>query len=600
MSRRQRAQTQKRAPETPPPPKSPTTQAPAWLKPAVLVLSAICLLGLFSTESHDTDFWWHLKTGQYIVQNHKLPVPDPFAYTTAMNPPSYSGEQQVRNFNLTHEWLSQILLYGVYSVGGLPAIVLVRAALLAGICALVGLLAARRTGKFYAGIAAAFATASLATVVTIDRPMIVTFLFSAAFITLVEFRRALWLLPPLALVWANCHGGFFLGWVVLLVYCVAEALPVGTRWSVFKTRSMAPREARRLWLVTACAIAASALNPNGLAVVSILFRYRQSAMTASNIEWHRPYLWGSPYSFDLLLYAAALVLIVSWRKVWRVDWLLFAAFTVAALLAFRNILLIGIVAPIAIATYFPFRFRIPRMAVWAAPTLLVSLLGIGVINGWFFQLRPDMWRFPVGAADYLLTHHLPGPLFNTYEHGGYLMWRLWPGYKVFIDGRALSEAAYKDYSQILAGGGSAEDKVAGPRAELLNHYGVRTVVMNTFQYNTGAVYTLAEALANPATADWQLVYDDAQSLIFVLQPPPGTPAFADKAQHMLEHLETECTTNIEHSPLAYNCAKTLADFWLRANDAVRARRMLRLYLDHTLYRDVEAENIMRQLGGGSR
>src|SRR5258708_6473450 len=140
MSRPQRARTQKRPPDT----KTPIApQPPAWLRPAVLILSAICLLGLFSTEAHDTDFWWHLKTGEYIVQHHALPVPDPFAYTTAMNPPAYPGEEQVRHFNLTHERLSQILLYGVYSVGGLPAITLARAALLTAICALVGLLPPR-------------------------------------------------------------------------------------------------------------------------------------------------------------------------------------------------------------------------------------------------------------------------------------------------------------------------------------------------------------------------------------------------------------------------------------------------------------------------
>ena len=55
-----------------------------WLKAATLLLVAVCLLGLFSTEIADTDFWWHLKTGQYIVERHSLPVPDPFAYTTSV------------------------------------------------------------------------------------------------------------------------------------------------------------------------------------------------------------------------------------------------------------------------------------------------------------------------------------------------------------------------------------------------------------------------------------------------------------------------------------------------------------------------------------
>jgi hypothetical protein len=218
MGRSQRSKGRKQAPEAPPP-KAPVAQRPPWLRIAILVLSAFCLLGLFSTEAEDTDFWWHLKTGQFIVQHHALPVPDPFAYTTAMSPAAYPGEEQVRHFNLTHEWLAQIVLYGVYCVGGLPAITLVRAALLAALCGLVGLLAARRTENFYLGIAATFATASLATIATVDRPMILTFVFVALFMTLLEFRRALWLLPPLALVWANCHGGFFMGWVVLLAYC---------------------------------------------------------------------------------------------------------------------------------------------------------------------------------------------------------------------------------------------------------------------------------------------------------------------------------------------------------------------------------------------
>ena len=597
MGRSQRSKGRKQAPEAPPP-KAPVTQRPPWLRIAILVLSAFCLLGLFSTEAEDSDFWWHLKTGQFIVQHHALPVPDPFAYTTAMSPAAYPGEEQVRHFNLTHEWLAQIMLYGVYCVGGLPAITLARAALLALLCGLVGLLAARRTENFYVGIAAAFATASLATVATVDRPMILTFLFVALFMTLLEFRRALWFLPPLALLWANCHGGFFMGWVVLLAYC-GESLLMGTHWNFLRTRAMPARDRRRLWLVTACAIAASALNPNGLAVVSTLFRYRQSPMTATLVEWRPPYLWGSPYAFDLLLYAAGLVLILSWRKVWLADWLLFAVFAGAALLAFRNILLIGLLAPVLIATYFPFRLRLPRIAAWAAPPLLVAVLATGIARGSFFQLHSQMWKFPVGAADYLLANHVPGPLFNSYEHGGYLIWRLWPQYRVFIDGRAIGESAYRDYSKILLNSGAPEDQVAGPRADLLNRYGIRAVVMNTFQLNSGMVYTLAVALGNPASTEWQLVYDDPQSMVFLRNPPPGTPVFADKGRHVLEHLETECVSNIEHSPAAYNCARTMGDFWLGVGNSVRARRMLRLYLEHTLHRDQEVEGILRQLGGAS-
>ena len=569
MSRRKQA-------PVPPVAASPAPQ-PALLRIVVLALSAICLLGLFSTEVQDTDFWWHLKTGQYIIEHHALPVPDPFAYTTAINPDAFPGEENVRHFNLTHEWLAETLLYCVYSLGGFPAVILFRAALLAGLCALVGLLAARRSGQFYAGIAAAFATASLATWFTADRPALVSFFFVAVFLTLLEFRRFLWSIPALALLWANCHGGFFLGWVVLIAYCA----------------NISSRDRRRIWLVTLCAIAASAINPNGLGVIRTLLLYRQSPMTANLVEWHSPYLWGPPYSFDLLLYAAALVLLLSWRKVLLTDWLLFAAFATASLLAFRNILLIGLLSPVLIATYFPFRFRVPRAAAWVVPPLLTAGLVVGIVRGSFFQLHAALWKFPAGAADYLIANHIPGPLFNTYEHGGYLIWKLWPQYRVFIDGRAISESTNKDYRQILYNQGSAVDQVAGPRAQLLDRYGIQTVAMNTFEYNSGSVYPLAMALAK---SEWQLVYDDPQTLVFLRHAPPGLAVFDDKLRHVLEHMDTECMVNIEHAPEASLCARTLADFWMRSGDNARARRMLQLYLAHAMDRDPEAERALQQLG----
>src|SRR5436190_926978 len=125
----------------PVPPVSPTNSR--WLQITALALAAICLLGWFSNEAADTDFWWHLKTGQYIVQSHTLPVPDPFGYTTSLIAATHPAEEPVRHFNLTHEWLAQALMYIVYLIGGFPLIILARAVLLAGICALAGFLAAR-------------------------------------------------------------------------------------------------------------------------------------------------------------------------------------------------------------------------------------------------------------------------------------------------------------------------------------------------------------------------------------------------------------------------------------------------------------------------
>lgn len=570
-------------------PASPSAPPARWLKLATLILTAACLLCLFSPEIADTDFWWHLKTGEFLLQHHSLPVPDPFAFTTALAPTT-AAESSVRHFNLTHEWLGQVALYAVYAVAGFPGIVLLRALLLAALCGLSGFLAARVSSNFYAGVAAACAAASVLIAFAADRPTLVTFLEVGIFITILELRRGLWALPPLALLWANSHGGFLLGWVVLLAYCV-ETLP-------FLPGTRSREDNRRMWLVTACAIAASGLNPNGFGVVQTLFAYRQSALTATLIEWQPPKLWGAPYGFDILLYAAALVLLLSWRRVRPAHWLLFAAFAGASLVAFRNIPLIGFFAPVLIAAYFPFRLAVPRFLAWAPPVLAAGALVAALAQGRTPQLRVAEWTVPSGAASFLLDHHLTGPLFNTYEQGGYLTWRMWPSQRVFIDGRSLSEAVYQDYNRILFNAGSAADQVTGPREELLNRYGVQVVIMNTMEYVFGAMYPLALALANPAGTEWELVYDDAQAVVFVRHPAPGVPVLPNKLGRVLRHLNRECEAYIANSPDTPACARTLADYWIRnqANDA--ARKMLLLYLEHTPRRDEQAELALQRLGAG--
>ncbi|MGA2155579.1 MAG: hypothetical protein ABSH37_14285, partial [Bryobacteraceae bacterium] len=133
---------------------------------------------------------------------------------------------------------------------------------------------------------------------------------------ILESRRRLWLLPPLFLIWANCHGGFFLGWVVLAAYC-AEAL-------VARLRDKSLPEERALWLWSAAAVLASGINPNGFRAVQVLLLYRSSAMQSYLLEWARPALWPPPL-FALLLAAAAGTMVWARRTVRMSDWLLAAA-----------------------------------------------------------------------------------------------------------------------------------------------------------------------------------------------------------------------------------------------------------------------------------
>jgi hypothetical protein len=212
-------------------PKSVTVSKPAppWLAPVLLALTAALLCWACSPPKSPTPIsGGTLKTGQYIVTQHRLPVPDPFAYTTA-SAAYFAGEAATRHFNLTHEWLAQAVWYLIYSAGGFGAVVLWKALLLAFV-RLYGLDRLAPHRSVYWGIAAALAAAALAVEFDRDRPGILSYVFTAAFLAIFESRKRLWLLPVLAVIWANCHGGFFLGWIVCGAYAAESLAAPRTRY----------------------------------------------------------------------------------------------------------------------------------------------------------------------------------------------------------------------------------------------------------------------------------------------------------------------------------------------------------------------------------
>jgi hypothetical protein len=544
------------------------------------VLAAVLCLGLLSPEIRDSDFWWHLRSGQYIVETRSLPAPDPFAYTTAGAPAAYPGEAAVRRFNLTHEWLAQPFLYAVYRAAGFAGVVILRALLLTAFCSIAGWVAWRRSGTPDRAWMAGLAAAAIAIPFALDRPQLFTYLFLALTVAILESRRRLWLLPPLFLIWANCHGGFFLGWVVLAAYCVDALVE---RW-----RHKALAEERSLWLWSAVAVLASGLNPNGFRAIGVLLLYRSSPMQSHLLEWARPALWPPPL-FAVLLAAAAGAMIWARRAVRIGDWLLLLAFASAAFTAERNTVFIGFFAPVFLAAYLPWKRPLPAAAGWAASLALAAGIVWGTVASDFFELRAAEWRYPAGAADFLAAHRVTDRMFNTYEYGGYLIWRLWPRERVFIDGRALSDRVFDDYARIVYNHDASGGRSA---AQLLDDYGVQVIVINTFEYVTGTVYLLAPSLADPAQTAWKLVYRDPQALVWMRHPPAGVTPL--DSLEVFNHMEDECGLHLDREPGRPRCARSLAQTLAKIHDFTRARRWLGIYLDHPHAADPEAEQAYRQ------
>jgi hypothetical protein len=326
------------------------------------------------------------------------------------------------------------------------------------------------------------------------------------------------------------------------------------------------------------------LNPNGYGILKVLRFYRSSYMQSRLLEWTPPALWPPSIPVVLLILGAG-VLIWARRSVRVSDWLLFAAFAAATLTAQRNSFLAALIAPIVIVSYLrAWRRPIPLVAHYAAGILLIAGLGTGIARGTSFQLRAAEWKYPAGAADFLLSHHVSAPLFNSYEYGGYLTWRLWPQERVFIDGRALSESLFLDYARILYN----HDTTGGKSAdELLDQYGVQVIVMNAFEYGNGTLYNLAPALADPKQEKWKLVYSDPQALVFMRHLPDGVQPLP--SLQVMDHMEAECGLHLEREPHLPRCARSLAMAFSQVGDLHRARKWLGTYLTLPHSADPEAE-----------
>ena len=299
------------------------------------------LLAMTARSATDPDLWWHLRTGQWIVETGHVPHTDPFSFTRGGSP------------WISHEWLSEIAFYELWSHAGPGALIIFSSVIItAGFL----LLYLRCPGKphWAAVLTVLGAAASASSWGT--RPQIFTFTLASLLLWLL-FRaeqkpRLLLLIPPLFLLWLNLHAGFALGPALLLLYAIGlmfESIAGTTPWSESR-----PIILRVLAITLAC-LALVPLNPSG----AQLYRYpldtlRSTGMRAFIVEWFSPnfHQWiYLPFFLVILLLLTALAFSRS-RVNGRI--LLPLLFTAAAALdAVRHIPIFILLAIPVIAGAFP-------------------------------------------------------------------------------------------------------------------------------------------------------------------------------------------------------------------------------------------------------
>lgn len=308
----------------------------------------VWLFALTARMIHDPDFWWHLKTGQLITETASIPHADPFSHTMP-------GREWV-----AHEWLSEVLIYGVYRAAGLTGLILFFAALTSAAYWITYL---RSDGRPYAAggamLLGAFASSSVWGV----RPQMFTLLLASIFLALLDKHarssslartRSLWWLVPLMLLWVNLHGGFALGLALIVFsmfatlldgyFVVAEAERAETDSHEYgETHGHARREMlkrlRALVVVFVACLLVVPLNPNGARMFTYPFETLASPMMQTFLlEWLPPDFRDPKLLPLALLYFATFVsLALSPRRARPGELLLLSALGFAALRSSRHI-----------------------------------------------------------------------------------------------------------------------------------------------------------------------------------------------------------------------------------------------------------------------
>jgi hypothetical protein len=388
------------------------------------------------------DLWWHLGMGRVIAVGHAVPRSDAFSYLRFGSP------------YFDQPWLAQLCMYALHACGGLAGLLACDFVVMIAAEALALFAAMRRGASFTVASLVQLALAPVAWRGWAMRPQAFAVPIFATFVYVLaayrkDARAPLWLLPVLMLAWANLHGSFPLGLVLVL-------LTLGAAWLDHRV-ALRPL----VWAALGCAVAPM-VNPRGPALLG----YVRSLLDSSTVraiarEWQPLNLADSEGRYVAAILVGALVLGLQ-RRARLGDWLLVAPFALLELRAVRNGIWLSLVlGPIAAGWLArspnALTPRLPRHAL-AVTALAASVL---VTTPWWKPRLVPMpygalaWhqRTPIAAVSWMAqTAREPRRLFHGMGAGSYLIWAR-PSQPVFIDPRIelYPRAQWNDALALRAG-----------------------------------------------------------------------------------------------------------------------------------------------------
>ena len=406
----------------------------------VLIYAAITLYPVWFTIHYrgvyDPDIWWHMRAGEWVLQNHTVPR------TNFLSSAGYGNPW------VLYSWIFDIAVAGLHRIFGLLGpIIIYPVAMSLLIAAMLWRLTAKFGLDFWKrALVMALSLAALAPVCS-PRPGLCSVLFlSVELDILVHSRRnhssrLIYLLPFLFVLWANVHVQFVYGLFVLGLFALEPLMESAVERFKGKPPSERRPAGRGLLLLCICILATLA-NPYFLRLYEVILGLiRQTGQYRYISELQPPTFRSLGGVAELLMILVAWVALVHRRNF---RWIPSCFLLVASVFAFRtvrDVWFVMLAAVFAIGSSSPQGdTQSLRPSRWiSAGAVLLTVLGSLFIAKVHPLSQAELWKdtadeFPVAAVDFVKSQGFAGPLYNDWNWGGFLIWDL-PTIPVFVDSR---------------------------------------------------------------------------------------------------------------------------------------------------------------------
>ena len=463
----------------------------------------------------DSDTGWHIRIGEFILDNFSIPRFDIFSYVAPPLP------------WITPDWLSELSMALIHQTLGLNGVAIFFAFIISLLYYLLFRIIRQQKGNIIFDVLIILIVMISSMFHWLARPYIFSLLlFLASYYILERFQRNgknyLYFLPPIMLLWTNLHGAFITGFILEGIYLFCNM--VTFFFSREAKREEYKKKTKILGLTTLVCVLTSLINPFGYNVFFYTFNVTSNQYLMNNITEFLPpnfrYPLMMPFKYLLLIVITTLAL--TRKKLEFHELLLILLFTAMSLYAVRNILFFAIVvAPILsrhsnlIINQLNGKFvnflrkrsenitRVDASArafIWVFPLILMA----AIVMGYRLRIRFDEKKKPVAAVEFLKREFIKGNMFNNDEFGDYIIYSAYPKYKVFIHDKIdwRAEEKLKEYIKVTKFEEGWED--------IIKKYEINWIIFDTDSM-------LSRFLKE--RKDWKLIYTDKVASIFVRNVP---------------------------------------------------------------------------------